>query len=373
MTQSAVKQMTNARAKLLMEHVFFGSLALRLILIEDTTIDTGCTDGSVLRYNPAFVDKLNMSETKGFIAHEVAHCALNHMSRRGSRDPENWNKACDYAINPLLVDSGLTLPTGGLLNPAYTGSAEHIYSLLPPSDKSDKPDNSGPSNLDPGGCGGVSDAAPGSVFELEAEWKMALAQATHVAKQQGQLPASLLRTIDEIMTPVIPWRNVLRRFMTERSPDDFSWARGNRRFIAQGLYLPSRNDTEHLGVVVVTIDTSGSIGFKELSEFGAEIKAIVSETRPSKVYVIYCDARVAHVDEFGPDDELVFEAHGGGGTDFRPPFEWLAKQQITPKAFIYLTDGYGSFPEHAPEFPVLWCINNKQVIPPHGEHVVLGV
>jgi hypothetical protein len=32
----------------------------------------------------------------------------------------------------------------------------------------------------------------------------------------------------------------LKRFMTEKCNDDFSWKRGNRRFIAQGLYLPSR-------------------------------------------------------------------------------------------------------------------------------------
>ena len=60
---------------------------------------------------------------------------------------------------------------------------------------------------------------------------------------------------------------------------------------------------------MVTIDTSGSIGSKELNEFGAEIKAIVSETRPAETIVIYCDARVAHVDRFGPHDDLVFKAH----------------------------------------------------------------
>jgi predicted metal-dependent peptidase len=161
--------------------------------------------------------------------------------------------------------------------------------------------------------------------------------------------------------------------MTERKPDDFSWSRGNRRFLAQGLYLPSRIDVAHMGIVVVAIDTSGSIRAAELDAFAAEVTAIITDTQPAKTIVIYCDADIAHIDEFGPEDELTFAAHGGGGTNFHPPFKWLEEQQITPKVFVYLTDGHGSFPDHAPEFPVLWCINNTSAKPPHGEHIILGV
>jgi predicted metal-dependent peptidase len=370
MTASAAKQMTKARANLLMEHPFFGSLALRLTIVEDTTIETACCDGHTLRYSPEYVDGLDLSETKGMIAHEVMHPALGHTTRRGSRDAKKWNKACDYAENPILIAAGFTLPKGALVNPAYTGTAEQIYTMLPEVD--DKDDNN--KGNDPGGTGGVADSPAGTNIEQEeAEWKMAVSQAAHIAKQAGNLPAYLKRLVDEVLTPVIPWRAVLRRFMTERSPDDFSWSRGNRRFLAQGIYLPSRIDIEHMGVMVVTIDTSGSIQQKELDEFASEITAIISETRPAKTIVIYCAAKIAHIDEFGPDDELTFAAHGGGGTDFRPPFAWLEEQGITPKAFVYLTDGYGPFPDQAPEFPVLWCINNKNVVPPHGEHVILGV
>ncbi len=89
--------------------------------------------------------------------------------------------------------------------------------------------------------------------------------------------------------------------------------------------------------------------------------------------MIYCDSRIAHIDEFGPGDDLQFAAHGGGGTDFRPPFEWLEENQIVPRALVYLTDGYGPFPEQEPNFPTLWCINNHDVTPPHGEHLILEV
>jgi predicted metal-dependent peptidase len=45
---------------------------------------------------------------------------------------------------------------------------------------------------------------------------------------------------------------------------------------------------------------------------------------------------------------------GGGGTSFIPVFEWIREQGIEPDALVYLTDGMGSFPRHAPSYPVIW-------------------
>lgn len=381
MSNVALK-MTKARAQLVMGHPFFGSLALRLKMTEDPTIKTADCDGVTLRYNPKFVEDMTLDQTIGLIAHEVMHPAFLHHTRRGNRDPKKWNEACDHSINTILKNAGMTLPSGKFANPAYNGmTAEHIYTLIPDSPNNGNGNNDSNGGNDTGGDGGVSDSpnsqnGGGSQSQQnheEAEWKVAVAQAAHVAKQAGKLPSDLARMMEELFEPQLPWRNILRRFMTEKCNDDFTWQRGNRRFIAQGLYLPSRRSDDAMGEMVVVIDTSGSIGQKELTEFGSEIKAIVEEARPSKTYVMYCDARVAHVDEFGPDDELHFAAHGGGGTDFRPPFEWLQKRQIHPRCLVYLTDGYGEFPATEPPFPTMWCINNHQVIPPHGEHLVLEV
>ena len=381
--------MIKARANLVMAHPFFGALALRLKMVEDPSIETASCDGTSIRYNPKFVSKLSLSKVQGLIAHEVMHPAFLHHTRRGSRDKKKWNIACDYAINTILHNAGFDLPNGAYLNPAYNGmTAEHIYTLLP-DDPNDGNGNGngqgqgsgGQDSNDPGGDGGVDDSpnsqnGGGSQSQQnheEAEWKVAVAQAAHVAKQTGHLPGDIERMMEELFEPVLPWRSILRRFMTEKLNDDFSWKRGNRRFIAQGLYLPSRLSDDAMGEIVVVIDTSGSISEKELTEFGSEIKGIVDEVRPSKVRVIYCDSRIAHIDEFGPNDDLQFAAHGGGGTDFRPPFKWLEENQIVPRALVYLTDGYGPFPEQEPDFPTLFAINNHDVIPPWGEHLILEV
>lgn len=380
-------KITKARANLIMMHPFFGTLALRLKMVEDNTVKTSVTDGITIRYNSKYVDDMPMSKVQGMLAHSVMHPAFLHHTRRGGRDAKKWNKACDYSINTILKNAKFDLPEGTFEDPKYNGmTAEHIYNMLPIEEDDDKTKNGdggdgGGSSDDPGGDGGVTDspssqnagASKSKEGAEETEWKIAVAQAAHVAKQNGKLPGDIERMIEELFQPVILWKDILRRFMTEKCNDDFSWTRGNRRFLAQGLYLPTRQSDNAMGEVVVCIDTSGSIGEKELNEFSAEIKGIIEETNPSEVIVMYCDSRVAHVDRFPQGSEVMFAAHGGGGTDFRPPFKWLENKQIVPKVFVYLTDGYGNFPEEELPYPVMWCINNGDVVPPHGEHLIISV
>jgi predicted metal-dependent peptidase len=65
-------------------------------------------------------------------AHEIMHCALNHHTRHGKRDPKLWNMATDYVINLILVDPKIgAMPEGGLLEGLYRGmSAEKVYGVL---------------------------------------------------------------------------------------------------------------------------------------------------------------------------------------------------------------------------------------------------
>ena len=120
-----------ARTALLLDHPFFGSLLFRLGGWATGSIQTMATDGVSLFYNPEFVETLNAAELAGVLAHEVMHPALQHHTRRADRDLKRWNMACDYAINPLLLDAGLTLPKDVLIDHRFRGmSAERIYNLI---------------------------------------------------------------------------------------------------------------------------------------------------------------------------------------------------------------------------------------------------
>ena len=130
----AKRMVTKARARLIQDNVFFGSLALRLAMKETTKIKRLKTNGKWIKYNPEYVAELSMPELVGVVCHEVMHCVLQHVGklRRGSRTAKKWNVACDYVANQLIVDAGMELPIGALLDPRFIGmGAEEVYNIWP--------------------------------------------------------------------------------------------------------------------------------------------------------------------------------------------------------------------------------------------------
>ena len=123
--------MLRARAALVLDHPFFGSIALRLTLKPDPTCSDLWTDGRTLGFNPSYAAALSEAALIGAQAHEVMHLACAHHVRREERDTALWNKACDIVVNQLLLDAGFSLPQGAVHDPAYAGfSVEALYSEL---------------------------------------------------------------------------------------------------------------------------------------------------------------------------------------------------------------------------------------------------
>ena len=414
----AKDKITKARAGLILDAPFFGSLALRIKLQEDPACKTAWIDGKSMGYNPAFIESLTLEETKAVLAHEVMHVAACHHTRRQDRDPAKWNTAADAAINQALTDAGFRLPTGHI--PGENDSAEAIYSRMPdpptqdnaqqgegdggsgqgspspgnqdPGDEDqdgdqgspgdgdqDQPDN----NPDPGGCGEVRDypgdgdgpATPAEMAQAEAEAKVATAQAAQMAKAQGKLPGSLARMVEEILEPRADWREILSRFIEQSAKNDYSWSHPNRRYIHAGLYLPGLHSQE-IGAIAIAVDTSSSVSARDLAGFAAEISGIL-DAYDTRAQVIYCDTEIERTEEFTKQDlPLILNPTGGGGTDFRPPFTWIEENaDQTPACLVYLTDGECSrYPDQTPDYPVLWALtqSNSRFSPPFGEVIEIN-
>lgn len=378
-----------ARTALLLDHPFFGSLLYRLKDRESRAVKTMATDGVSLLWNPEFVETLTAATLAGTLAHEVMHPALRHHLRRSERDPKRWNIACDYAINPLLVDAGLKLPEGILLENRFRRmSAEQIYNLLeseedtdPNSDNDEQASNSDDSNGSPAGNGSSGPSAPetdggiGQVLDASSEsedsptveeqgreWEIAVKQALTVAQLAGKVPAGLDRTMEGGPEAAINWREILRRLWTETTAADYSWMRPNRRHLWRGLYLPGVV-REGLGEIVIAVDCSGSISGRQLRLFEAEARSILDGQRPERVYVLYFDAVVQKVEVYEAGQPISLNPVGGGGTEFGPCFEWVEQRGIMPQTMVFLTDLYGSFPSSAPSYPVLWASTGRREAP----------
>ena len=210
----------------------------------------------------------------------------------------------------------------------------------------------------------------GEDIPSEEEWQQAVQQAAAIAAGQGKLPSGTARMVEQLAQPRVDWRSILRRFLQELTRSDYSWVQPNRRYIAQGLYLPALQSNE-IGPMVIAIDTSGSIDRTLLSIFGAEFASVIQEMQPRRIHVMYCDTMVHRTDTFEQGEIVEMHPQGGGGTDFRPVFEALKDLDEPPACLVYLTDLWGTFPEDDCGVPTLWVTPKRyaQKAVPFGEVV----
>lgn len=206
----------------------------------------------------------------------------------------------------------------------------------------------------------------------EQDWIEAVDSATAVSSKAGQMPGGLRTAIDATKHVETDWREILREFVENTQPSDYTWQRPARRTMSQDMYLPSLHK-ENMPPVLVFMDTSGSCQSPELlSAFGSQLTSILHECRPRYLAVVYADTGVQDGQIYLPDESAItLTAMGGGGTAFGPSFDWLSHEAVqsntlpeTPAAVIYLTDGYAYDldtmeapvgPDGQP-IPVLWAI-----------------
>ena len=396
-TETALRKVIQARSNLILDEPFFGTLALRLDLVPDPTCQTFWTDGKRMGFNPAYANSQTLAKTTGLVCEEVMHNADGHPWRRDGRDPREWNEACDYSLMPIIVASGKQIPDDSLYDPRFDGmAAEQIYALRQQErsqqnqdgggkkseggdhqkeeskqsghgqeeDRESDGESEGQEESDKPMSGGeVRDCTDDDAPTLEAEWEVAVIQAAQAAKAQGKLPAGIERLVEEIRRPKIDWRAALRRFVQTCAKQDFSWRQPNRRYVSYGLYLPELR-SEQMPDVGILWDSSGSRDDNEArAECGAESASVIEECKPEKTHVIYCDARVQRVDVFEQGDPVKFSPCGGGGTDFRPAFEYVEKENLDLACMIVITDLMGTFPDKEPPYPVLWVSTTDRTAP----------
>jgi predicted metal-dependent peptidase len=401
-----------ARCRLIVSQPFFGTLALNLTMMEvaaEHGIETMATDGRFMYFNPEFVNRLNEEEIKGVTAHEVWHCALRHMTRRGHRDPTKWNLATDFRINYDCIEAGFKLPgkPGGIaeMQAIYAGklkpgkneiyycydkqfanmTAEEIYERIP-----DPPEMPGGSVIvvDLGGCGAVLDAGKGpgqadgnddtvNPDVIAGEWdaNVRMAVAIERARQAGNMPGYLERLIKDLKKPKINWRDQTRQFIDQSISKDFTYTRPSRRTMPGGMILPGMIP-DALHELVVFIDISGSISHEMATAMLSEAAAALYDGITDKMFVVYTDTDVACVDEFLPGDIVTAKTRDGGGTHFAKAMEWLPKNAPDAACAIFLTDGETASWGEDPGIPVLWGVLTTEqrfaeMKPPFGSPIYI--
>ena len=115
-----------------------------------------------------------------------------------------------------------------------------------------------------------------------------------------------------------------------------------------------------MGSIVIAVDTSGSIGGAELSEFLSEVKGIAEEVKPEKVDLLYWGSSVVSHEEYEGNNVSSIttstKPKDGGGTDPVCVETYMGQKNIKPECIVVLTDGYVPSWGSAWNAPILWAI-----------------
>lgn len=415
--EQAKDKMSKARTRLVTGHPFFGNCAMKLKLIPDPTTETMATNGEIIKYNPQFVVDMLMIETVGVLAHEIMHVTNGHHLRRNvgiERNPTLWNIATDYSINASLVKGGFNLPEGGLLDPIYENKcAEIIYKLLlddykESEESNESEDGEGSEGSDDGegsegsnesddgegsdeskesdgegsegseGSQSIEDYVEenfgkqaGEVFDKTAdngkdlteseiereleELTVENIQAEMRAKGRGFDSSNMTTDLKGYVEDKTNWKDVLLMLCQDSLLTDYSYAKPNRRFIAEDVYLPSL-ESDGVSTLVIGVDQSGSVDDQCVSLFEGVMQNVVNQVSFEKIYIVYFTHDIEEVVEIDSADEFKMKStRYSGGTIFNSVTEWIEDEGITPSCLLMLTDGEARLPPQ-PDYPIGWCL-----------------
>ena len=372
-------KISQAKAKLLVDYPYFGTLASRLELVKNENISAFLSDGKRLEYNDEYLESLEISELEFALSNGAMHIALSHQNRKNSRYGWLWQLATDYAINSMLVQNGLDMPFGVNYDPRFEGLyAEEIYEILRDEIKNeefsdDESDETGfneenKRHNNRQNSSGNSDKKDENAPKIEVENIVDEELLSKINEKliqdeltRGDLPLGLERFFDMTFSSKIDWREELRDAIDRFYKDDYRVLPPSKKLLYLGTYLPSL--TSNRFKLTIAIDSSGSVDEQLLSSFMSEVNSIMLSISNYEIDIIVADAKVHSHDTFYEGDELLYTLKGGGGTDFRPVFEYIEQNLYNTSLLLYFTDLDGEFPKEEPLFDVVWISPKDKDVP----------
>lgn len=351
-------KVSRAVIKLVTNYAFYGSCALRLNIHEDANTETMATDGMSIFWGREAVDKWSEAEVMGVIAHEVMHVVLLHHTRMAERSHGRWNIATDFSINATLKEDGFTLPADGLFDPQHANkNAEKIYEEIEDQYYEEPKWGLVMEMTDEQGNPLTGDAKEKAIEEINEM----ISTAANAAKRAGQtLHGNIAELVKNVGIPTVDWRGALRTTLVSKKPEDYSWAKPNRKALdTLDMYLPSMI-SHKVGPIAVILDTSASVSRKEREVFLAELQSINESLQPEAINVLCVDTQVATCYSFTPNDDISeLKLTGGGGTDMAPGFKYVLECLPETETILCFSDcEFYSWPEE-PEIPVIWLSTGK--------------
>lgn len=170
------------------------------------------------------------------------------------------------------------------------------------------------------------------------------------------------------------WRKALSKYIRGWMKDNYTWNKPSRAGIANNLILPSQGNTPKMHIAVA-MDTSGSVGSKELETLVNHLFTILQAYKDFQVDV-WCVSTDVHENTFktftgqNKKDLKNYQIDSNGGTDLRTCFEFIERKYKAkkPDVFIMMSDFCDALNGNDSimvDYPCIWLvIDNKGFVPP---------
>lgn len=355
--QTEVKEkIITARIGLLLKHPWFGNMATRLtVQSADDWCPTAATDGRHLYFNTQFFNSMSLKELEFVIAHEILHCAFEHMMRTEKRDRMLYNIACDYVVNNVLVRDRIGEKPNGIkifVSSHYAGwSSEEVYddlyenaekiSISDVGELLDEHLGWGEGSNESNSTNGRPVLSKEEMDELRNEIRenmISAAQAVGI----GNTPLEIRRLINDLTESKMNWREILQQQIQSMVRIDYTFSRPSRRSGNTGAILPGTQRENALSVAIA-LDMSGSITNSQVRDFLSELQGIMDQYTDYVIDVWCFDTQVYAHETFRTDDGedmTKYQATGGGGTDIGCNWEYMKNNDIMPQKLLVFTDMY---------------------------------
>ena len=338
---------------------FYGSLLCSMDVQFDDSVEMTTIDPNmVVKWNKGFFMESSQDVRKYVLMKEIEHVARLHYIRKGSRDDEMWNTACDYEINADLKRDkyswgGLDVP----YDPKYTDMpAEDIYDILQNEQGDDdqktepqgsfgngvpdmQPSSDGDSSDGQDGDGEGSDSPSAGLSTDQMNNLMnSVIRASQSAKLAGSPMGSVDGLLDKFLKPQVPWDKLLRKYMRDKLKKCTDWGRPHRRF--HNIYLPRKTQQQNgLMEIAFYLDTSGSISDEMVKIFNSEVKHIHETYNPKSIRLVQFDTSIRHEIVYSRGTKISkMKVSGRGGTDLQCVYDHI--KETKPTVVVVLTDMY---------------------------------
>lgn len=386
----AEKILRYVRDELGAEFHFFYALLSAFSYQPEERLGMMAEDGEVLFYPPEQILRLFEKNpkflTRSYL-HSVFHCLFSHLWIRGKRDKYVWGIACDIAVE-YTIDSLEKECTKRILNlcrlTVYKKireisdgiSAARIYRWLCTQTPDELREIHQEFLTDDHVFWPEEETLTKHQMMLQAKWKKLGRQMELEKKSRGESPEEgevLLNYQMNVQKRKRSYREFLKSFMILREeqkldPDEFDLG-----FYVYGLSvyqnlpliepLESR-ESKKIRDFVIAIDTSYSTSGSLVQDFLKETFQIMTESNHffsyARIHLIQADEKVQSEVLLTGEKEIErlfsgFEIKGGGGTDFRPVFQYVDRLLAEGVykdlcGLLYFTDGKGIYPEKRPAY-----------------------